>query len=138
MYQIPTYWSISLHEEIRHILLVTPGKGCVPIQKTIKEYMKEAQMITMQEITYKVIVLNNDVYSRFVGRGLCNPKNLSHFTSGPENVLHAMYGEDVGELPADKHKEEEVETWCQKANQYVGKFPWLETIEKQLEGSDMI
>ena len=125
-------------EDIHHIPLVASGKGSVPTKTDIKEWIEEAQMITMQELTYRIIGFNADGYGRLVERGLCTPKNLSHFTSGPENVLHAMYGEDIGESPADKHKEEEVETWCQKANQYVGKFPWLETIEKQLEGSDMI
>ena len=86
-------------------------------------------MIAMQELTYRIIGFNADAYRRLVDLGLRTPKNLSRFTSEPEKVLHAMYGKDVEDSPTNKPNKKTVEKWCKKAGEYLGIFPWLETIE---------
>ena len=116
-------------KDIHHILKVAGKTSSIPTKKAIKEWIEEAQMITMQELTYKIIEFNADAYRRLVDLGLCTPKNLSRFTSEPEKVLSAMYGEDFGEFPPNKPNKKAVEKWCEKAEEYLGTFPWLETIE---------
>jgi len=67
---------------------------------------------------------------RLVDLGLFTPKNLSCFISDPEKVLSAMYVEDFGESPLiNPTTKKGVEKWCEKAEEYLGTFPWLETIE---------
>ena len=116
-------------DEIHHILKMVGKKGSVPTKKVIKEWIEEARMITMQELTYRFIGFNADAYGRLVNLGLCPPKKLSCFASEPEKVLHAMYGEDGIDSPTDKPNKKAVEKWCKKAKEYLGIFPWLETIE---------